>query len=57
MNPKMIGAGLIVVGFAWVYLATESFGRGKTLIGCVQIAAALAFAGRGIWTLIQARNG
>jgi hypothetical protein len=49
MNGKVVAAGLVLVGFLWVYLAIESYGRDKLGISLVQTAAALAFVGRGIW--------
>ena len=49
MKGRAIAAGLVLVGFFWVYLAMESYGRHKLGISLMQIAAALAFMGRGVW--------
>ncbi len=54
MNPKAIAVGLVLLGLLWVYLAFGSFTRGKTGLGMIQGAAALAFAGRGVWTWLKA---
>lgn len=56
MNPRAVAVGLVLVGFLWVYLAAESFTRGKTGLGIVQGAAALAFAGRGVWSWVKAKG-
>ena len=49
MNPKTIAVGLVLVAVYWVYAAFASYTRGKTGICLAQGAAALAFAGRGIF--------
>jgi multisubunit Na+/H+ antiporter MnhC subunit len=49
MNGKAVAVGLVLVGFFWVYLAAESYGRHKLGISLIQMAAALAFMGRGVW--------
>ena len=56
MNPKAIAVGLVLVGFVWVYLALESFARHKTGIGIVQLVAAAAFAGRGVFEWNKAKG-
>ena len=56
MNGKAVAVGLVLVGFLWVYLAIESYGRGKLGISLVQTAAALAFVGRGAWEWRKLRH-
>jgi hypothetical protein len=56
MKAKAIAAGLIFVSFYWVYAAIESYARGKTGICVMQGAAAMGFAGRGIFEWLKANR-
>jgi len=53
MNPRMVAIGLVLVGFLWAWLAFESHGRGNPGTSLLEAAAALAFAGRGVWEWIK----
>lgn len=49
MNKKLVASGLVLLSFFWVYLAFESYARGKTGVGLAQGAAGIAFFVRGIY--------
>jgi hypothetical protein len=48
MKQKLMLVAFILIGAVFVYLSLDSFQRGKTLIGSLQIAAAMSMWIRGI---------
>jgi hypothetical protein len=56
MKPKAIAVGLVLLAFYWVYAAFESYARGKTGVCVMQGAAAMGFAGRGIFEWLKANR-
>ncbi len=48
VKAKGIAIGLVVLGLFWLYLAFESYARGKLGISLLQGVAGLAFGVRGV---------